>query len=78
MVTRPATGVLRDLAEILRDVAACSCLPGALVARLGGDEFAVVVAGRPPDDLVAYAEEVALLAWRELPHGVAVGLGHHR
>ena len=45
-----------------------------VLARLGGDEFAVVVAECPADAVVAYAEQVALLAWRELPHGVAIGL----
>jgi diguanylate cyclase (GGDEF)-like protein len=65
--------VLRDMAGILYEVAR-QLLPDALVARLGGDEFAVVVAGREPDDLVAYAEEVASRGWRALPYGVAVGL----
>jgi diguanylate cyclase (GGDEF)-like protein len=65
--------VLCDLSGILRTVAD-ELLPGAVVARLGGDEFAVVVAGRSADDVVAYAERAALLAWRELPHGVAIGL----
>lgn len=65
--------VLCDLADILRAVAA-DLLPDAVVARLGGDEFAVVVVDRPADAVVAYAEKVALLAWRELPHGVAIGL----
>lgn len=65
--------VLRDMGEILY-AASRQLLPDALVARLGGDEFAVVVAGSQPDELVAYAEEVASQAWRRLPYGAAVGL----
>lgn len=65
--------LLRDMASVLFEVAH-QLLPDAVVARLGGDEFAVVVAGREPSELVAYAEEVATRAWAQLPHGVAVGV----
>lgn len=65
--------VLRDMASILFEVA-LQLLPEAVVARLGGDEFAVVVAGRAPDELVVFAEEVCSRVWRELPHGAAVGV----
>ncbi len=73
MDTRPATGCSATWPRFFTTMAQ-QLLPDALVARLGGDEFAVVVAGRAPDDLVAYAEEVASRAWRALPYGVAVGL----
>jgi diguanylate cyclase (GGDEF)-like protein len=65
--------LLRDVAGILRETSS-RMLAGALLARLGGDEFAVVVAGRAPDDVVTFAEELSLQAWRRLPHGVAVGV----
>ncbi|MCZ3387745.1 MAG: GGDEF domain-containing protein [Actinomycetia bacterium] len=65
--------VLQDMASILFEVAH-QLLPEAVVARVGGDEFAVVVAGRAPDELVAFAEEVSSRVWRELPYGAAVGV----
>ncbi|MEO8106483.1 MAG: GGDEF domain-containing protein, partial [Actinomycetes bacterium] len=65
--------VLRQMGQILTEQAR-QALPQALIARLGGDEFAVAVLGVEPDQLVAYAEEVASLAWLALPHGAAVGV----
>lgn len=65
--------LLQDLAGLLRSTAD-EHLTGSVAARLGGDEFAVVVAGHTPDDVVAFAEALAERAWRELPHGVAIGV----
>jgi diguanylate cyclase (GGDEF)-like protein len=65
--------LLQDLGTLLRS-SADELLTDAVVARLGGDEFAVVAAGHAPDAVVLFAEALAERAWRELPHGVAIGV----
>ncbi len=43
--------------------AAYQRVPGSVVARVGGDEFVVLVAGRPPHEVVQAADELCGRTW---------------